>query len=146
LLWGLYFALALVLEKAFLHKVLAKAPSVLQRAYAIALIGIGWVIFASDGDSLTLASGAELLLRAIGVGAEGFLSPLSRYELLRHLPLMIIMALGATPLPKKIYHYFAEKGSVPSLSLGLIIPIAALVLSVAYIVNSGYNPFLYFRF
>jgi alginate O-acetyltransferase complex protein AlgI len=146
LLWGLYFALIRVLEKAFLLEVLAKAPSVLQIAYAIALIGIGWVIFASDGDSLTLASGAELLLRAIGVGAEGFLSPLSRYELLRHLPLMIIMALGATPLPKKIYHYFAEKGSFPSLSLRLIIPIAALVLSVAYIVNSGYNPFLYFRF
>ena len=79
-------------------------------------------------------------------GADGFLSPLSRYELLRHLPLMIIMTFGATPLPKRIYLYFAEKGALPTLVHKLILPIAALALSVAYIVNSGYNPFLYFRF
>lgn len=146
LLWGLYFALVLVLEKAFLLKALAKVPIFLQRAYSLALIGIGWAIFASDGDALTLKEGAELILRAIGVGADGFFSPLSSYELLRHLPLMIIMALGATPLPKRLYIYFAEKGKIPTLVLGLLLPIAALTLSVAYIVNSGYNPFLYFRF
>ena len=146
LLWGLYFALVLVLEKAFLLKALEKAPILLGRAYSLALIGIGWAIFASDGDALTLKEGAELILRAIGVGADGALSSLSGYELLRHLPLMIIMALGATPLPKRVYLYFAEKGKLPTLVLGLILPIAALTLSVAYIVNSGYNPFLYFRF
>ena len=146
LLWGLYFALVLVLEKAFLLKALEKAPIFLQRVYSLALIGIGWAIFASDGDALTLKEGAELILRAIGVGADGSLSSLSGYELLRHLPLMIIMALGATPLPKRVYLYFAEKGKLPTLVLGLILPIAALALSVAYIVNSGYNPFLYFRF
>lgn len=146
LLWGLYFALVLVLEKSIVLKALQRLPRVLRRIYSLALIGIGWLIFACDGDSLTLKEGSELLMRAIGVGADGFLSPLSRYELLRHLPLMIIMALGATPLPKKIYLYFAEKGSLPTLVHKLILPIAALALSVAYIVNSGYNPFLYFRF
>ena len=146
LLWGLYFALVLILEKAIVLKALQRLPRVLRRIYSLALIGVGWLIFACDGDALTLKEGAELLLRAIGVGADGFLSPLSRYELLRHLPLMIIMALGATPLPKKIYLYFAEKGAIPTLVHKLILPIAALALSVAYIVNSGYNPFLYFRF
>ena len=146
LLWGLYFALVLILEKAIVLKALQRLPRVLRRIYSLALIGIGWLIFACDGDSLTLKEGAELLLRAIGVGVDGFLSPLSRYELLRHLPLMIIMALGATPLPKRIYLYFAEKGALPTLVHKLILPIAALVLSVASIVNSGSNPFLYFRF
>ena len=111
LLWGLYFALVLILEKAIVLKALQRLPRVLRRIYSLALIGIGWLIFACDGDALTLASGAELLLRAIGVGADGFLSPLSRYELLRHLPLMIIMTFVATPLPKRIYLYFAEKHS-----------------------------------
>ena len=146
LLWGLYFALVLILEKAIVLKALQRLPRVLRRIYSLALIGIGWLIFACDGDSLTLNEGAELLMRAIGVGADGFLSPLSRYELLRHLPLMIIMTFGATPLPKRIYLYFAEKGAFPTLVHKLILPIAALALSVAYIVNSGYNPFLYFRF
>ena len=146
LLWGLYFALVLILEKAIVLKALQRLPRVLRRIYSLALIGVGWLIFACDGDALTLKEGSELLLRAIGVGADGFLSPLSRYELLRHLPLMIIMTFGATPLPKRIYLYFAEKGALPTLVHKLILPIAALALSVAYIVNSGYNPFLYFRF
>lgn len=146
LLWGLYFALLLVLEKAFFLRTLEKLPILFQRIYSLTLIGIGWAIFASDGGSLTLAEGAELTLRAIGVGADGILSLLSRYELSRYLPLMIIMALGATPFPRRVYIYFAEKGRLPTLVLGFVLPIAALVLSVAYIVNSGYNPFLYFRF
>ena len=146
LIWGLYFALILILEKAFLLKLIQKTPNFFQRLYALTLIGVGWLIFACDGESLTLVQGAEYLLRAVGVGADGFISALSRYELYRHLPLMAIMAIGATPLPKKLYLYVVGRENLISHALRLTLTSTALLLSVAYIVNSGYNPFLYFRF
>ena len=41
--WGLYFGLILVLEKAFLLKIFAKIPAAFAHIYSILLIVFGWV-------------------------------------------------------------------------------------------------------
>ena len=41
---------------------------------------------------------------------------------------------------------FKKKTPRAFATLDVALPLAAFLLSVAYIVNSGYNPFLYFRF
>lgn len=146
LLWGLYFALILILEKAFLGKILCRAPKILQRIYALFLIAIGWVIFATDGDTLTLGEGGAYVLRLFGVGCSEIYSALTGYELLRNLAFIVMLTLGATPLPRMLYRKMREGSVVALIVLDVILPIATLVISVAYIVNSGYNPFLYFRF
>ncbi len=146
LLWGLYFALILVLEKTFLQKNLCKVPGVLQRIYALFLIAIGWVIFATDGDALTLGEGGAYVLRLLGIGCSDLCSALTGYELLRNLALIIMLTLGSTPMPRRIYQRIRERSRSALIVLDVILPLAALVISVAYIVNSGYNPFLYFRF
>ena len=146
LLWGLYFALILILEKAFLRKILYRLPRILQRIYAIFLIAIGWVIFATDGDTLTLSEGGEYVLRLLGIGCSEIYSALTGYELLRNLVFIVILILGSTPLPRMLYQKMRERSGAALIVLDAILPIAALVISVAYIVNSGYNPFLYFRF
>ena len=146
LLWGLYFALILILEKAFLQKWLSVLPKTVKHAYAILLISVGWVIFASDGTLIGIREGMAYILRLIGIGCDSFCSDLTLYELSRNLLFMIILVLGATPAPKAFYLLIKKKAPRAFSALEVLLPVFALLLSVAYIVNSGYNPFLYFRF
>lgn len=146
LLWGLYFAAILVIEKRILLKALPRLPRPLRHAYALALIAVGWVIFASDGALIGLAEGGAYILRLFGVGCDGLCSELTLYELLRNLPFILILTLGATPLPRRAYLWIKEKAPRAFSALGVLLPLCSLLLSVAYTVSAGYNPFLYFRF
>ncbi len=146
LLWGLYFALLLILEKFVFANLLAHLPSALSHIYALIFIALGWVIFASDG-SIEGLNGLSLALRIFGIGCESLASERALYELWRNLPFLAIAVLGATPLPRKIYLKAQAKARTVSLALlDMLMPLGALILCVAYIIGSGYNPFLYFRF
>lgn len=148
LLWGLYFFCILVLEKAFLGRLLARLPRVLRHAYALLLILMGWLIFAFDGsdNGRLLADGVSFLghLFFVGVGA-GYNGHVV-YELVRNLPWLLAMALGATPLLSRFYARLAQKKPIVAQSLSVLGVAAGLVVCTAYLVASGYNPFLYFRF
>ena len=144
LLWGLYFFLLLVLEKFFLGHRLSRLPRTLRHLYAIGGILIGWLIFSAEG-----ASFGELLSlvgRLVGVGVSAFVDGRVAYELLRGLPLLLIMAVGATPLPRRLWGVWRSR--TPRISDGarILLCLASLGLCTTYLVNSGYNPFLYFRF
>ncbi len=145
LLWGLYFAVLLIIEKAFLSKLLSKLPRLVGHLYALFFICLGWVIFASDG-SVEGLSGAALALRFVGVGCSGFISKPVIYELVRNIAFLLVLCLGATPLPKKLYLKIAERMPKAHALLDIILPLGIFILSVAYVVSSDYNPFLYFRF
>jgi hypothetical protein len=58
------------------------------------------------------------------------------------LPFIFALIIGSTPLPKRIYFYITSR--VPLFEV--VFPLFAFAISLAYIVSSGYNPFLYFRF
>ena len=102
----------------------------------------GWLIFATDGVTLTVSEGLSLLSRLFFVGAESFALSYELYLALGLAPFALILAVGSTPLPRKIYLWVNKK--IPAISV--VLPFASLILCVAYSVSSGYNPFLYFRF
>ena len=133
----------LVLEKAFLGRLLERLPRALRHAYALFFILIGWLIFSADSISI-----AQLLERASGLFGVG--APLadgeSLYLLLRNLPFVLIMAVGATPVPKRIFGLLTSKYHAITLCLKGILTVGGILLSVAYIAGADYNPFLYFRF
>ena len=143
LLWGFYFFLLLALEKAFLGKALERLPLPLRHGYALFFILIGWLIFAADGfggEALTVAG------RLFGLGCDSFTDGRTTYELLRNLPFLGILAVGATPLPKRVWERLsARRPALATLARNCLCPVA-LILCTAYLVDSGYNPFLYFRF
>lgn len=146
LCWGLYFALILIAEKAFLGRILEKLWRVCGHVYALSLVGIGWLIFASDGDALSFFSLGEYLRRLVGAGSDGAFFSSVGYDIFRNLPFAALLALGATPLPRRVYRKIAERSGAGRILCELVAPLAAFLLAVAYIVNSGYDPFLYFRF
>ena len=144
LLWGLYFFLLLALEKAFLLRMAERLPSVVRWGGTLFLILVGWLIFASD--SLGTISGVMLFGRLFGVGASGFGSGLVIYEWMRNLPMLAMMAVGCTPLPKKGYVMLCHRYPHVAAAGQIVACPLVLLLCTAYLVNSGYNPFLYFRF
>ncbi|MBR2020585.1 MAG: MBOAT family protein [Clostridia bacterium] len=140
-LWGLYFCVILILEKAFLLRFLEKIPSVFRHVYAMLLVVIGFLIF-SFSDA---AAGWSCFLAMFGVGTSGLTSATVSYQLLRLLPLILFSCIGATPLPKKLWEKLCEKHSAAS----VLIPLACvgiLILCMAYLVDSTFSPFAYTQF
>lgn len=131
ILWGLYFFVLLVVEKAFLKKYLDKYV-IGSRIYFIFFILIGWAIFAID-DMGALSHYLQVMFRWTG-GSEW------RYYLSNYGVLIGLSILLATPLISRI-KVKLEKPWVFDLALVL-----SFVMSIAYLVDSTYNPFLYFRF
>ena len=139
LLWGVYFCVILILEKAFLLSFLERIPSFWRHVYAVLLIVIGFLIFSHVDLSLAKSN----FLALWGVGTVGIGSPITAYRLPRLLPLLLIGTVGATPIPRRLFERFSAKGR------GFAEPIlttAALALSVAYLVDSTFSPFAYTQF
>ena len=142
LLWGLYFFLLLTAEKLFLGKWLEKLPRLLQHSYALLLIMIGWLIFVFE-DS---AAGLSYLCTMLGLGRAGLCNGADIYELLRNAVFLVICIIACLPTPKRAFYRQWERKPRLIGVLANTSSLCALVLCVAYLVNSSYNPFLYFRF
>ena len=134
LLWGLYFALLLMVEKAGLP--------VRGRVYTLAAVVLGFVLF----DASSLSSALACVKGLFGLGGLPPVSTQGLYLLKSNLVLLAVAILGATPAPKRLWEQLEAKA--PRLSAGLApIGMAALLLvSTACLVDGSYNPFLYFRF
>ena len=144
LLWGVYFFALLSLEKFVWGKRLERAPSVFQHTYALFFILLGWLIFASDGTRVM--DGISLGGALVGIGCVSFSDGIVFYELVRFLPLLGAMVLGATPLPRTLFYKIADEHPSLAGAMRVLLCLASLLVCTAYLVDSGYNPFLYFRF
>lgn len=136
--WGIYYALLLMLEKDAILKVLKRLPGAVGTVYTLFFVLIGWVLFASD----TLADSFGYLKAMFGISGAGVITPMFLYDFMSNLLLLVVAAVASTPLPAKIFRKYLNKSPAYA-----TIPVAvALILCTAYLVDSSYNPFLYFRF
>jgi alginate O-acetyltransferase complex protein AlgI len=80
-----------------------------------------------------------------GVGTVGFSSAVAWYQLLRLLPLLLIAAIGAMPIPKKLWERLQAR--LPwTTALVPLLCAAAVLLCTAYMVDSTFSPFAYTQF
>lgn len=137
LLWGLYYGVWMLAERLFLGKWLEKLPGAVRHIYTMAVVLIGWALFAVEDMGRLGAYFSSLF------GGGGWFSPADGYRLRTYLPTLVILAVGSTPLMGKLWDRLGERTRAvlqPLLVLG------ALILCTASLVDAGYNPFLYFRF
>ena len=146
IVWGLYYFVLLVIEKAFLLAKLEKLPAFFRHVYTMFFVVFGWLLFVSEPQFLgSLGAGMAYLGNMFGVGTSAGLSQGDIYEITRNFVFIIIMAIAATPLPRKLFYKFYEKSSIVKYA-AYVGGAAILVFGVAYLVDSSFNPFLYFRF
>lgn len=144
IIWGLYFALFLSLEKHIFKKVLDRLPAAAGHLYTLFFIIISFVIFNGDGMNESLEN-----LR----GMFGLLNvPISSMETVYYIKsysvVLIIAAIGATPLVSNLVRRVAANGKYER-TLNVIEPIVHTILLLfvtGHLIDGSFNPFLYFRF
>ena len=138
LLWGLYYGILLLVEKFFLGKYLK--GKVLPRIYVMFLTILGFVLFHS-------ATASEALLeigRMFGLGGLPVVNATALYYLKSYAVLLVLCALGSTPLPKYLAGKIQAHKAIVVLQPAMVL--ALLLLVTACLVDGSFNPFLYFRF
>ena len=139
ILWGVYFWVFLVIEKAFLGKLLNKF-SLLGHIYSLIIVGFGWMIFFHD-DLAQIGGYAKQL---IGIGASLSGAGIG-YFALRLLPFIFVCALACTPIPKRLFEQAVSR--FPKLeAFKPILLILLFLVCVAYMVDNSFSPFLYYIF
>ena len=141
-LWGLYFGVLICGEK--LLKVEKRPiPAVLRHLVSLFLIMMGWVLFRANSVSDAIQYTAALF----GGAPAGWIDPAARLQLHDNLPLVVLAAVGSTPLVQKTAGWLAGKCSPAAVSvlkaacMGVL-----LVFCTMYLVNATYDPFIYARF
>ena len=132
ILWGLYFGFISMLEKLFLLKILNNIPTIFNHIYALLLIIVGFVIF-----ELTDISSIINYLSAMFINNK-FIDKSFYYYFIPNIALLIFSILASTP----IFKHILDKYEI----IRFICLIFGMIISVAFLVDSSFNPFLYFRF
>ena len=136
-LWGLLFAVLLLLEKLVFP--VGKMPAFLQHLYVLFVVMVSFVLFnASD-----LAQAGTDIAGLFGIGGIPAVTAESIYYLRSYAGIFALSIVGATPAVKKLAGRIPEKYAAVLEPLMLI---ALLLLCTGYLVDGSFNPFLYFRF
>ncbi len=140
--WGMYFCFFLVAEKLGLLKILNKLPAFLRHIYALIIIYFGWLLFAWED----IAHHRNFVSAMAGRAGAGFVNTDTMYLIVSNVVLFIFLVIGSTRLPVKAGTWICNKNEILSNLLKTVFVIVVFLISVAYLVNGTYNPFLYFRF
>ena len=144
IIWGMYFGLILLIEKVFLLKVLDKTPKIINRIYVLFIVLISFIIFSNENLNIC----AEYI-KGLFVSSNGLITNVSKYYLNSYLVMFIIGIIGSTPLMKNIVLKIKNKNerlkSIVNV-LEIVTVMVLFVVSVSYIIDGSFNPFLYFRF
>ncbi len=142
-IWGLYFALLLILEKIWLLEILKKSH-VLNRIYVLTAAVISFVIF----DATDMSQAFSYLKAMFGTGGYPLTSAASSYYFRSYFVVLMIALLGATPIPKSFCRRIQQwkTGTAVMLFAEPLALSALLLICTAFLVDGSFNPFLYFRF
>lgn len=132
ILWGIFFFILISIEKAGFINILNN-NKILSHIYVIIFLLIGFSIFSISNTAKLI----EFLKRLfIFKGGLDYLYYLKNYGII-----LIIGCIFSMPIYKKINLKYKNIKT-----LKVIFMLIIFILSIAYLVDSSYNPFLYFRF
>ena len=139
-LWGIYFGVLIICEKLFFGKWLEKIPKFFSWLYSFVAVVIGWVFFSYEDIMQAFQMlGAMFGIGTVPVDNQGL------YCLMTFGPTLVIAALCSSPLAGKLTEKM-RTGNTLSKVVWTVGYCALLVVSVCFLVDNSYNPFLYFQF
>ncbi len=144
IVWGLYFAAFLLMERLFLSKFFEKIPKVFSHIYVVVAILISFVIFSGNGMSGAIADVGAMF----GAGDLPFWSAETTYYLSSYALVLVLALVGSTPVVKNTVLKIksTKTGNAVMNVLEPVFVIVMLLVVTAYFVDGSFSPFLYFRF
>ena len=143
LIWGLMFGVILVFEKHYLLKKLEKAH-LWNHVYVLLLVMISFVIF----NAADMKEAFSYIGGMFGIGNVPLMSRECAYYMRSYGVLIAGSIVGATPLVKNVVSRFTTTAYGKKLMpvLRPIVITGLVIVCTAYLIDSSFNPFLYFRF
>lgn len=140
--WGAYYGILIALEKAGLEKLLSRIYP-FNHVTVLLLVMIGWVFFRADNfgyaaDFIT----AMFYSRGNEVFDSQALSLLSMNWL--HFAIAVLIAAPIVPRLQKLQ--FGKTLTRVKTAFAMLFHFFLFAEVILYLINSTYNPFLYFRF
>lgn len=142
-IWGMFIGILLVIEKLLLNKYIEKLPSIVRRIYTLFIIMISFIIF--SGSSIN-----ESFNNIVGLFnfSNPFINKFTIHYLKDYGLVLIIAIFLSTPILKNTIIKLKENKKINNIIniLDIIVLLILLVIVTSYLIDSSYNPFLYFRF
>ena len=142
--WGLFFGVLLVVEKLFLQRLLDRIPAVISHVYCLLAVVVSFVIFHLE----TLQDILGFFRGMFGFASLPLVTSESLYYLNSYKVILAAAVIGSTPLLKSLL-LKAQASARLSSAVSVLRPVytgGLLIVVTAYLVDSSFNPFLYFRF
>lgn len=144
IVWGLIFAVLLLVEKLWLSSFLEKIPAWIRHVFVLLVVVVSFVVF----DAPDLAVAGQRIGAMFGTGKLPWADTVTYYYLRSYGLVLILAAVCSTPLIKMAFEKL-RAGAWAEKALAVAEPIVSIVFLLVitgYLVDSSFNPFLYFRF
>lgn len=139
ILWGIYYAILLLIEKLFLGRFLQKTPAFVQWLFTFFLVTVGWVIFNLTNFSQMFHALSMMFTFHPTDWIQVFASNSSCINNILYLPIALVCMF---PILKKL----KEPMRVPTVILCDVVYLGLLAFCVVNILSTSFSPFIYFRF
>lgn len=130
-LWGIYFGLILLIEKLYIYEKLSKLPNFVQHFYVLFLVSMSWVLF-----EVMNVNDIFIYIKSMIINAN-IIDSTFTYLFISNLFIIVFSILSATPIFEK---YISNKLIKKSIVL------IGFIISICFLIDASFNPFLYFRF
>lgn len=130
MLWGLYFGIFIILEKTVTINI--NIPKIMKHVYVLTVVMFGWVLFAFESVHEQLV---------VFKGMIGFNTELINNETIFYLKEYIVVVI----LGLILSFIGTFKWNIPK-QVKTASYLILLVISVGFIADGSYSPFIYFRF
>lgn len=141
ILWGAYFGILIIIEKFITGKYIALIPKFPAKILTFVLVLFGWVLFETN----TVTDSVDYFKAMLGL--NGIIADsTSLYAVVNYGIILVVCAVGSTSFVKWAGKFFGKLKIDFTVVAKPFIILGIMLLSLAYLVSDGYNPFLYFRF
>ena len=138
-LWGLYFFVLLFLEKNLLLKIYGKIIKPFRILITLILVVYGWSFFYFEDMNTFLDFNLSLFSGDISV------SPILKQDIYQNVFWLLLVLFLCIPWDEIVNLNLYINKNILALT-NVVATVFLFLISVAYLVGSSYNPFLYFRF
>lgn len=137
-IWGIYHGLFLIVERILYNKFSFRMKGIIGQALCFFFVLMGWVLFRAGS-----ISGALDFLQIMFGGQSGNANTVFRYGYYVYPKIMAVslFAFTASFLPFRRARYFVNQHNLKG-----ILAVAVLAVSMVYISDASFTPFIYFQF
>ena len=142
--WGLYYAVLLILEKTLLSRIKDRIPSPVRHIYTFVLVMIGWLIFNSASLDYTMSYIGKMFDFSYkrSIWASELVHICREYGVV-----LLAGCFFSTPAAKNLFGIIEKKVSASAYEIMRSVVMTILFFAcIMRLVVGSYNPFIYFRF